>query len=303
MPSTLFTASPDWRWLVILYFFVGGLAGGSFFIAALIDFFGRPEDRPIARIGYYVAFPAVVLGGILLTLDLQVPWRFWHMLLQSNTFRPMLKTYSPISLGSWALLLFGLFAFAAFLGALAEAGRLRARWPAALRPPAILGTVVTALGALFGFFISGYTGVLLSVTNRPIWSDTPLLGLNFLVSAASTSAALIILLAPRRWWTRPGIHALKRFDTMALVIELLALIGLVVSLGSMARAWLNAWGALLLVGVVLVGIVIPLILHLRSRAAGTPRRDFATPLAAALVLIGGFVFRVVIVLSSQGLHA
>jgi hypothetical protein len=38
----------------------------------------------------------------------------------------------------------------------------------------------------------GYTGVVLAVTNRPIWSDTPLLGMLFVVSAASISAALMI---------------------------------------------------------------------------------------------------------------
>jgi formate-dependent nitrite reductase membrane component NrfD len=301
MPSTLFTAPPDWRWLIVFYFFIGGLAGGCFFLAALIDLFGRPEDRPLARLGYYVAFPAVLISGLLLTVDLSVPTRFWHMLLQSNTLRPMLKPYSPMSVGSWALLIFGAFALAAFVAALADAGRLR-RWPwlRRVRPPSIAGLVIAIGGGILGFFVAGYTGVLLSVTNRPIWSDTPLLGLTFLISAASTSAALLILLAPRRWRTQPGIHALERFDAIALVLELIALVALIVSLGSMARAWLNAWGALLVVGVVIVGILVPLLLHLRWRPLP---RDLAVPIAAALVLIGGFVFRVVVVLSSQAMHA
>jgi len=300
MPSTLFTAPPHWQWLVIVYFFVGGLAGGCFFIAALIDLFGRPEDRSLARLGYYVAFPAVVLSGVLLTADLGVPTRFWHMLIASHTGRLLLKPYSPMSLGAWALLIFGAFATAAFLAALHDAGRLRWRWAARLRPPGVIGLFVTSIGGLFGFFVAGYTGVLLSVTNRPIWADTPLLGLNFLMSAASTSAALMILLAPRRRWPLPGIDALERFDMTVLVLELLALIALVISLGSMARAWLNAWGLLLVLGVMLVGIVIPLILHLRARPF---QRDLATPVACILILLGGFLFRVVIVLSSQGIRA
>ena len=58
MPSDTFvTASPEWGWLVIFYFFFGGIAGGSYAIAALIHLFGAPEDRPLARIGYYIAFP------------------------------------------------------------------------------------------------------------------------------------------------------------------------------------------------------------------------------------------------------
>ncbi|PYM05769.1 MAG: polysulfide reductase, partial [Candidatus Rokuibacteriota bacterium] len=40
MSDAFFTAPPHWRWLVILYFFFGGLAGGSYVIAAMVDFFG-----------------------------------------------------------------------------------------------------------------------------------------------------------------------------------------------------------------------------------------------------------------------
>src|SRR5688572_7559431 len=184
MPSTLFTAPPEWQWLVITYFFVGGLAGGCYFLAVLIDLVGRVEDRPLARLGYLVAFPLTVLSGILLTLDLTKPLRFWHMLIQSEQLVPILKWWSPISVGSWALLLFGLFAFLSFLAALDARDGGPRRLPA-LRPPAPMGTVIAVLGGLFAVFIAGYTGVLLAVTNRPIWSDTNLLGLTFLVSAAS----------------------------------------------------------------------------------------------------------------------
>ena len=98
------------------------------FSRALIDLFGRPEDRPLARLGYYIAFPCVVLSGLLLTLDLNRPLRFWHMLIESNTYQPMFKPWSPMSVGSWALLIFGIFSLVSFLGALVEDNRLA--WPA-----------------------------------------------------------------------------------------------------------------------------------------------------------------------------
>ncbi|HUF93918.1 MAG TPA: NrfD/PsrC family molybdoenzyme membrane anchor subunit [Candidatus Limnocylindria bacterium] len=298
LPSTFFTAAPDWRWLIVLYFFIGGLAGGTYFLAFLIDLFGRAADRPLARLGYYVAFPAVVVSGFLLIVDLTRPLRFWHMMIQSNTGLPMFKAYSPMSLGSWALLLFGAFALLGFLSALAEAGRLRWSWLPALRPPGGVGTVLGILGGLLGVFIAGYTGVLLAVTNRPIWADTPLLGLTFLVSAASTSAALLILLAYRRHRvTMDGVRVLERFDSWVLVFELIAIVALVVSLGSLITVWLNTWGLLLLVGVMILGILVPLALHWRPRLLGP---DLSAPVAAALVLFGGFVLRVVIVLSSEG---
>jgi protein NrfD len=291
--STFFTASPQWHWLIITYFFIGGLAGGCYVLAVLIDLFGRLVDRPLARLGYYVAFPAVALSGLLLTLDLGRPERFWHMLVQSHTFRPMLKPYSPMSVGSWALLAFGGVALLSFLAALAEAGRIRWTCPLRLRPPGPLGTLVGIGGGLLGIFVAAYTGVLLAVTNRPIWSDTTLLGLNFLISAASTSAALLILLAHRRYRT-PGLAALERFDMMVLVLEPIAILALIVSLGSVARVWLSVWGLLLLL-VVVVGVLVPLALQWRS--AGVDTGPTAT--ATLLVLIGGFVFRAVIVLSSD----
>ena len=74
--STYFSAPPEWGWLITFYFFFGGLAGGCYFLAALIDLLGRPEDRPLARLGYYISFPCVVLSGLLLTLDLGRPERY-----------------------------------------------------------------------------------------------------------------------------------------------------------------------------------------------------------------------------------
>jgi len=287
MSSTFFTTAPDWRWLIILYFFFGGLAGGSYFLAVLMDLFGRPGDRPLARRGYLVAFPAACLCGLLLTFDLARPERFWHMLVQSGTWRPMLKGYSPMSVGAWGLLIFGGFSLLSFLAAVGgERGRF-----SALRPPAALGVLIGILGGLAGVFLAGYTGVLLAVTNRPIWADTNLLGLVFLVSAASTSAALLVLLGAGSG-SPSGIRALSRFDSWVLVLELLAVVGLIISLGSIASVWLSAWGAVLLVGVVAAGIVLPLALHWRWQGAPV--------LAAVLVLIGGFILRMVVVLSAQG---
>jgi formate-dependent nitrite reductase membrane component NrfD len=294
--STYFTASPDWEWLIVFYFFFGGLAGGTYFLAVLLDFFGRPEDRPLARVGYYISFPCILISGILLTLDLNRPLRFWHMLVEPNTFQPMFKYWSPMSLGSWALLLFGLFSFIAFLGALAESRRIGWLEPRSLRPPGGVGSVLAVIGGLLGFYVAGYTGVLLAVTNRPIWSDTPLLGLLFVVSAASISAALMILWADRSRWQVPGLLALHRMDAWVVVLEILVLIAVVVSLGPVGRAWLNWWGILLLI-TVLIGMIIPLALYWRRGWLG----DLNVTTSAALVLLGGFLLRLVIVFSSEAI--
>src|SRR5439155_1267688 len=91
-----------------------------------LDWFGRPEDRPVVRTGYDIAAVGAILSGLLLTIDLGRPLRFWHMLFQSENFPAlMFKGWSPISFGAWAILLFGLFSVLSALGARAEAGRLQ----------------------------------------------------------------------------------------------------------------------------------------------------------------------------------
>ena len=226
MSDTFFTASPHWTWYIIPYFFVGGIAGGAYFLAALLQWFGRPEDRPVIRTAYSLAFWGIIISGALLTFDLGKPLRFWHMLLQSENFpNLMFKSWSPISFGSWGILLFGACAAVSWYGSRAVEG-----------PPkggALLAKLVAALGGLFGLFVAGYTGVLLTVTNRPIWADSPWLGALFLVSGASTGAAALTLLASGA--SERTIRWLKSFDTQALVVELVLLIAFVASLGSVAR--------------------------------------------------------------------
>jgi protein NrfD len=311
MSDTFFTASPHWTWWIILYFFIGGIAGTAFLLASLLDWGSRQrvasrESRvvsstPLVRLGYYLAFIGVLISGFLLTIDLTRPLRFWHMLIQNHTGKPMFKAWEPMSTGAWALLLFGLFAFLAVLAALAEDRpniRLLQSAPVRVlrrRGPSL---VIAVLGSMFGLFIAGYTGVLLAVTNRPVWADSHLLGLLFLISGASTGASALVLLALRRRVAEPAtVGWLVWFDCNVLRLELLVLIAFLISLGSVARVYLSWWGVVLLLGVVGLGIVVPLLEE--RRATHTPRQVART---ASLVLLGGFLLRMAVLLSSDQIH-
>jgi formate-dependent nitrite reductase membrane component NrfD len=295
MSSTFFTASPHWKWFIAAYFFLGGVAGGTYFVTTMMHLSSRNPDRRMVRLGYLIPFPVVSLCGFLLTVDLGRPERFWHMLVQSETFRPMIKTYSPMSSGAWVLLLFSGCAFLSFLAALAERGR--PDWPILRRldPTALAGRILTVIGALLGLYLAGYTGVLLAVTNRPIWADTTFLGLTFLVSSASASAALLILLGSWIGVSPRSVHSLERFDRSVLILEAFALAALIVSLGRVATVWLNGWG-LLLAAMVLGGIALPLLLPWRR-----PVPDRPGWIGPMLVILGGLLFRLVIVFSSDRL--
>jgi protein NrfD len=295
LPDTFFTEPPHVRWMIINYFFLAGFSGAALLLAGLVLLFGPAEDRPFVRLASYLSLVGAVISGILLIIDLGVPLRFWHMMIQNNTGRPMFKWWSPMSVGVCGLLFFGVFALLASLGMLAEEGRPGwRRFRFLVEPPLV--TIGAIGGIIGGLFLAGYTGVLLAVTNRPIWADSSWLGLVFLLSAISSSVAALLLLARWRAVEAPSTVAwLLRFDRIALVLELVAIIAFVISLGGAVRALLNVWGVLLLLGVIGLGILLPLLLE-RGRAV----HDFV--LSATLVLVGGFLLRVVVLLSSEQVH-
>jgi protein NrfD len=302
MSDTFFTASPHWAWWIICYFFIGGIAGTAFLLASLLRIFGRPADRPVVRLGYYLAFAGVLVSGFLLTMDLTRPLRFWHMLIESNTGRPMFKPWVPMSVGVWGFLLFGLFALLAALASLSEDrsdSALLQSAPIRMLRRRGSSMAIALLGSVLGLFLAGYTGVLLAVTNRPIWADSTLLGLLFLVSGASTGAAALILVAV---WRGVGHSAaldwLSWVDRRVLLLELVVLVAFLVSLGSVARLFLGWWGLVLAVGVIGIGILAPLLLERRHPVPAA--RDLVR--SASLILLGGFLLRVVVLLSSANTH-
>ena len=298
--------APHWGWYVILYFFLGGLSAGSYFIATMLALTGDSRDRETVRLGYMLAFPLVVACGILLVIDLGVPLRFWHMLIQSERPPlPIFKWWSPMSLGSWVLMAFSLFSFVSFVGVLVETGRVR--WSPAVRldrwarsTPRPLAVSWAVVGTFFGFFLAGYTGVLLTGTSIAVWHNARLLGGIFLASAASTSYALLILLLLRRGRTHAEapVAKLASADKMMIVLELLLLALMLIVLGGVARPFIRGgFGVVFWLGVVVLGLLVPLALHLIPRLRWDAHRR--TVVASMCVLVGGLILRFVIVMAPQ----
>ncbi|MBI4840344.1 MAG: polysulfide reductase NrfD [candidate division NC10 bacterium] len=292
--------SPDWGFLVDVYFFVGGIAAGAYFTAALTDLLGTERDRPVAKLGYFIALPLVVLCPILLTADLGVPGRTFNML-------RIFKFGSPMSVGSWALLGLGFFA-ALSVAALVLEDRRRRQDPRASL--ALFRRPVAVLGGLFGFFIASYPGVLLAASNRPLWAATNFLGLLFLAVGASTGiAAIALLLSLRGGDVGESLAKVRRAYTLALVMQILAL-GLVLwqmsagspqALRALALVWsgpysLQFWG-----GAVVLGLAAPLAIELGDGLlTGYPRRARGlVVLSALLILLGGYLTKYLVMVAGQ----
>ncbi|HEX6349992.1 MAG TPA: NrfD/PsrC family molybdoenzyme membrane anchor subunit [Candidatus Dormibacteraeota bacterium] len=277
-----FARAPAWGVWILLYFFFAGIAGGAYVIATLVRL--RGGDGPVARTGYLLALPCVVLCPIFLTIDLGQPLRFWHMMINTSPggVGLNLNTATPMSLGVWALLVYGFFTFVSFVAELGFLPPLRAGTP--------LGTFFAVIGSLFGLFIAGYTGVLLSVSNQPVWSDTPVLGGLFLASGMSGAAAAIWLLGGRRGPAAMGDF--EGLDTAAFyfaVLELLLLLVFFVTIaaaGSLGTALRLPWTLLWLLA--LLALAFPL--------AGMGRRGIAVDRGGAAVLTGNATLVAVVVL-------
>jgi formate-dependent nitrite reductase membrane component NrfD len=294
-----FVQPPRWEWYILGYFFLGGLASGCYILATMLRLWGRREDQAVARIGYLIAFPLVLICPILLTIDLGKPLRFYHMLFSTTPGAPgpMFKPWSPMSLGTWALLLFGIFSFISFVEALTPRDSVRRREGG--------GAVVAIIGSILGFYVASYTGVLLSVSNQPVWSDTWALGGLFLASALSGSAALLAWMAHRRGAEMTAMR-LAGADRYFALLELLMLAIFFANLaqaGALSRIltgpWLIAW---VLVLICILPPIVSMYRRGRSVVSGRSARYAAlgnATLAAGIVLVGVLLMRFAVIFGAQ----
>jgi formate-dependent nitrite reductase membrane component NrfD len=215
------------------------------------------------------------------------------MLFESERFpQPILKPYSPMSLGSVILFVFGSVSFLSFVDAVLG----KNRWLHSPGNP--IGKFLSAVGALAGLALAGYTGVLLNVTNEPVWGNSPWISALFLFSGVSTGIALLMLLARRVPHTT--FEKLSEADNYLMLFELITLVVFLATLGAVGARFIFGSPTLILFAIVIIlGLLVPLILHWRPRLAGDLRR--ASALSAVLVLIGGFVLRWAVLAGPQGI--
>ena len=254
-----------WTWEIPLYFWTGGIAAGSSFVALACDISG---DHRSARLARGVALAGALPSPVLLVADLGRPARFLNML---RIFKPR----SPMSTGAWCLAAFGTLAGTAVATDLA--GRPRA------------GRALGAANAVLGGYLGSYTGVLLSSTAIPVWARSRrLLGPIFVATAVATGAAATRLTLVA--WGLPDGHPTRRalgwIEMGAMGSELL--------LSSLNRRRLGRFGEPLeegragtLFGLAKQLVLAGLALRLARDRAG-PR---AHHVASACYLAGGLAFR------------
>jgi formate-dependent nitrite reductase membrane component NrfD len=168
-------------------------------------------------------------------------------------------------------------------------GTARALAPVARFLRGTVGMVWAVIGTVLGLFICGYTGVLLAVSNQPVWSDGWPLGGMFLASALSGSAALLLLVARSRRDVESGsAQRLEAADRNFVILEaiLIAIFLATVAIAGQITKVLGLW--IVLWVVVLLGLLAPFVLGRRIPVAGP-----------ALALLGVLALRALVIFSAQ----
>jgi formate-dependent nitrite reductase membrane component NrfD len=194
-------------------------------------------------------------------------------------------------------------AFLSFLDNLVSEGKLQSA-PFAKAYSRLPRKWYAVVGSIAGFFVAGYTGVILNVTARPLWAAThPLVGALFIASAASTGAAAIYLVMSWRMkLADPGLPGFDRFDRLSKVLELVLAVALVLIAGRWAAPLLRGLNAVMFWGgAVVLGTLFPLAAGwyaTRAVEGRIPPERLATVMAI-LVLFGGALLRISLLQAGQ----
>lgn len=310
-----------WKWELVVYLWLAGVAGGAFFVAFLMDRITRGKHEQLPKIAMFLGVPLVLVGSLLLVLDLGEQLRAWHLFTR-------LRLGSPMSAGSWILLLYalvGVVMIALWWSKSFEPGELRlsvlSGLASVIRPAASAIGVLSWIAFVLAVLLIAYTGVLLSATNQPLWGGVLLLPALFVASAISTGMALLVLVL-RTGFGRlldllfggegervpaDTLHAMGTASLVLGIVELVVLVGYIAWLAFFSTAaGAQAIGVLLtgpmsLVfwgGVVLVGLVIPLVLEFAS-LRGREMLVGSVLASTSLVLLGGLFLRAAVLLGGQ----
>lgn len=318
-----------WSWLIVLYLFLAGVSAGAFVISGFATYLGLNKYETLAKLSAFVAPFPVIIGLALLLLDLGRPFAFYRLF-------TTVQITSPMSIGAWLLTFFVIISLInLFLWLPGWVHRLvklpwnlknlfrPSRWEylnvnSAYRWKRIL----SAIGFPIALGVGIYTGILLgAVSARPFW-NTPTVAQLFLFSALSSGTAVILLLCCVTQYKKDREtffiekQLVLSLDIVFIFLEIFIIIPFILhnSLSTLSQAkslhlilggQFTGW---FWIGVVLVGLIIPLVIEIieiwplilhRTRVHHSRA---VTLITVSMILIGGFILRSVFVFAGQVSH-
>lgn len=286
-----------WHWQIPLYLFLGGLAAGILFFAALFTIMGKEDKyRAAVKIAPHIVPWILIIGLLALMLDLKHKLYFWRLY-------TTIRLESPMSWGAWVLMLvtplsfiwsaihikdvFPLwdwkFKILKDLEAFFTKQKINIAW--------VMGIASVILGV--------YTGILFSAFNaRPLW-NTSVLGLLFLSSGLSAGAATIMLFSKKH----KERTMFAKIDIGIILVELFLIVHMFMGFLASTQVQINAaelflggpWTAPFWIFVVILGMIVPVFLEVLEL------KKFKIPVVipASLVLFGSLMLRFIISYAGQ----
>ena len=292
-----------WHWQISLYLFLGGLAAGILFFAALFYLMGKEDEmKATIKNATIIAPLALIIGLGALFIDLSHKLYFWRLY-------TTVRITSPMSWGAWVLLaitpLSILWVFSYYretypkiedkLQIFNRLKFLNTFEKFLIKNRKLMAIALIPLSIVLGV----YTGILLSAFNaRPLWNNA-ILGPLFLTSGLSTGAAAILLFSKSHFER----NLMSKIDLALIFIELFLITHMLMGMYAGSQVQLEAMQILIsgdytvmfFVFVIILGLLIPATLEL------TEIIGFKVPVIvpALLVLMGGFIFRIVMINAGQ----
>lgn len=283
-------------WPIAVYFFLTGSLAGLYITSVIATLLNKEEWRPVAKIGAVGAVLLLLIAPVLLIIDLNQPIRFWHLFVYMNPT-------SPLTWGSIFLTLDGIVCLVYTYFVLQENTRMARLWGLGGLPVAIAG--------------HGYTGFFLALSKARAFWNTALNPALFMVSAMVSGLAILIVVSNiwlRRYAPELTSQQVEKHKSVIgtllklFIIFIIADLFLIVSdLTVLASSDTESYAMLQLLtsgeyafwflGIELfLGAILPLVLLAHPRTRLIPAVQYAS---AALVIIGIFVMRFIIVIGGQ----
>lgn len=293
------TFEPVWGTIIAWYLFLAGLGGGAFAGAAYLRL-RTPCCVHLIRYGRIIAPITVIIGLVLLIFDATAGFH--------NPLRFIFLLSNWGSVMTWGVVFLALFVVIALIVMVMDLlGK-------GLEIPKWLDVV----GGVLGICVCVYTGCLLGVAKTfPLWNNA-LLPVLFLVSAVSTGMASILLVgifrAPQEF-NQSGDFKKFHFFLPIFELFLVACLLFITANSSQSAGWESVMN--LIAGdyalafwliFILIGLVIPTILEWKMLFMSTKEVEesrtghMISAASDALVLIGGFTLRLLILLAAMPIN-
>ncbi len=265
----------EWRGLIAIYLFLGGVGGGAYTVAGTGSLLGESWAN-ITGAGLWISWIAIGIGMLFLASHLGKPFRAPLAMAKIGS--------SWISRGVWILGIFGVLALVhTFAFGAGE-----------------VPTVLPILGMLFGTFTMLYTGALISGSKGfPFWSNG-ILPVLFLVSGLLTGMFAVFLGAFAMDAGALTADQMRKFagvGTGLIVIELVAVFFFLHSSYKTTNSRESAQRMMakgsFIFGDLILGLFVPLIICLAVYFGISDVGSMTTAMAVASILglIGGFLLR------------